>query len=98
MNGKLTHAPHSKQAAHINMLLGQVFTDVHGPVPIQSCCGNQYWVTLSTTICNFWLFYFIERKSNIFAAFKHYKAWAENITQGHIHIVHDDKGGKFTSA
>jgi len=41
--------------------------------------------------------YFITKKSDIFAVFKWYRAWAENITRQRIGILHNDKGGEYVS-
>jgi len=98
VNGKLTRAPHSKLAARADEPLARVFTDVHGPLPIQSRHGNLYWVTFIDDYSRFPAVYFIRRKSGVVAAFKRYKAWAENVTKRKIHVLRDDKGGEYTSA
>jgi len=45
VNRKLTRAPHSKPAARAKCPLLQVFSDVHGLIPIRSRQGHCYWVT-----------------------------------------------------
>jgi len=39
--------------------------------------------------------YFITKKSDVFAVFKCYRAWAENVTGRQIGILRDDKGGEY---
>jgi len=79
VNGKLTRA-----TARAGEPLARVFTDVHGPLPVQSRHGNLYWVTFIDDYSRFPAVYFIKRKSGVFAAFKRYKACAENITKRRI--------------
>ena len=98
VNGKLTRAPHSKPAARAEEPLARVYTDVHGPVPIRSRHGNIYWVTFIDDHSRFPAVYFIRAKSDVFAAFKRYKAWAENMTGRRIRVLRDDKGGEYISA
>jgi len=42
--------------------------------------------------------YFVARKSDVFDAFREYKAWAENLAGHKIGIQWDDKGGEYMSA
>ena len=39
----------------------------------------------------------LKKKSDAFATFKQFKAWAENITGKKIKIVRHDKGGEYIS-
>jgi len=41
--------------------------------------------------------YFIGRRSDVFGAFKRYKAWAENITGQKIGILRGHRGGEYKS-
>jgi len=97
VNGKLTRAPHSKPATHAKRLLLRVFSDVHGPVPVRSRRGHYYWVTFIDDHSRFLAVYFIARKSEVYAAFRKYKAWAENVTGHRIGILRDDKGSEYMS-
>ena len=95
VNGKLTRAPHSKPAARAERPLLRVFSDVHGPVPVQSRQGHYYWVTFIDDYSRFPAVYFIAKKSDVYDAFRKYKAWAENVTGRRIGILRDDKGGEY---
>ena len=95
VNGKLTRAPHTRPATRAEHPLLRVFSDVHGPVPIRSRKGNQYWVTFIDDHSRFPAVYFIARKSDVFDAFRRYKAWAENATGQRIGALRDDKGGEY---
>ena len=96
VNGKLTRAPHTTLAARAERLLLHVFSDVHGPLPVNSCRGHLYWVTFIDDYSRFPSVYFISKKSGVFDAFRKYKAWVENLTGHKIGILRDDKGGEYT--
>ena len=98
INGKLTRAPHTKPAARADRPLYRVFSDVHGPLPVRSRRGHLYWVTFIDDFSRFPAVYFITRKSDVFDAFRKYKAWAENLTGHRIGILRDDKGGEYSGA
>ena len=55
VNGKLTRA-----TARAGEPLARVFTDVHGPLPVQSRHGNLYWVTFIDDYTRFPAVYFIK--------------------------------------
>jgi transposase InsO family protein len=97
VNGKLSRAPHMKPAARAERPLRRVFSDVHGLVPIRSRQGHYYWVTFINDYLRFPAVYFVMRKSDVFAAFRRYKAWAENATGQRIGIFRDDKGSEYMS-
>ena len=94
---KLTHAPHTHPAAHAKAPLQQVYTDIHSMVPVWSCRSHIYWVSFVDDYSHFPTVYYIVKKSDIFAAFKQYRAWAENVTGRQIGILRDDKGGEYVS-
>ena len=39
--------------------------------------------------------YFLKRKSELFEKFKHFVAWAENLTGKRVKILRSDNGGKY---
>jgi transposase InsO family protein len=95
VNGKLTRAPHTKPTVRAERPLFRVFSDVHGPVPVRSRHGHFFWVTFINDHSRFPAVYFIAKKSDVFDAFRKYKAWAENVTGRYISILRDDKGGEY---
>src|SRR5258706_233751 len=95
INGKLTRAPHTKPAARAERPLSRIFSDVHGPLPVHSRRGHSYWVTFIDDYSCFPAVYFIAKKSDVFEAFRKFKAWAENVTGQRIGILRDDKGGEY---
>ena len=95
INGKLTRAPHTKPATQAERPLFRVFSDVHRPVPVHSQRGHFYWVTFIDDYSRLPAVYFITKKSDVFDAFRKYRAWAENITGQQIGALRNDKGGEY---
>ena len=94
---KLTRAPHTTPVACADVPLFRMYTDVHSLLPTKSRRGNIYWVSFVDDFLCFPVVYFVSKKSDVFAMFRHYKAWAENVTGRKLQILHDDKGGEYSS-
>ena len=97
VNGKPTRAPRTKLAARAKEPLARVFTDVHGPVDVQSRRGNRYWVTFVDDYSRFPAVYFVRRELDVVGVFKRYRAWAENAVGLKIRVPRDDKVGEYIS-
>lgn len=74
-----------------------IHTDVHGPLPVQSRHGYKYWITFIDDYSRHWAVYPLKKKSDAFAAFKQFKAYAENQQSTTIKALRDDKGGEYMS-
>src|SRR6201996_5886691 len=74
-----------------------VHNDVHGPVKVPTHQGYRYWVSFIDDYSRFKAVYLLKRKSETFAAFKQFKAWAENVTGAKLGTLRDDKGGEYIS-
>lgn len=108
IEGKLSRAPHTQLATRATRPLERIFTDVHGPL-LRSREGFEYWVTFVDQFSGFAALYCLRKKSDTFAAFKQYKAWAENAMNKRIEewdgedvrrtlgVLRDDKGGEYSS-
>src|SRR5947208_10305362 len=59
--------------------------------------GYCYWVTFIDDFSRFKAVYLLKQKSETFAAFKQFKAWAENITGQRLGSLRNDKGGEYMS-
>ena len=77
--------------------LALVHSDVHGPLPVRSRLGYRYWITFIDDASRFWLILPLKDKSGAFAAFKQFKAFAENQLNSKIKALRDDKGGEYMS-
>ncbi|KAI5116502.1 hypothetical protein M0805_000604 [Coniferiporia weirii] len=97
--GKQTRADVPKSvSSHRSNLLELVHTDVHGPLPVHSCEGHyQYWITFICDASQWWSLIPLQKKSDAFAAFKQFKAYAENQMGWKIKVIRDDKGGEYMS-
>ncbi|THH05660.1 hypothetical protein EW145_g4631 [Phellinidium pouzarii] len=86
----------SKLASHhASGLLELVHSDVHGPLPVQTRHGYHYWITFIDDHSCHWAVMPLKKKSDAFAAFKHFKAYAENQLNLKIKATRDDKGGEY---
>jgi hypothetical protein len=73
-----------------------VHTDVH-QVPYPSFSGFCYWVSFIDDYSRYRFILPIKAKSDVFGAFKQFKAYAENQSERKIKILRDDKGGEYMS-
>ena len=67
-----------------------VHTDVH-EVPYRTFTGCRYWVTFIDDYSRYHLVLPIRAKSDVFDAFKQFKAYAENQTERKLKMLRDDK-------
>ena len=75
-----------------------VHSDVHGPLPVQSRHHYKYWITFIDDFSRYWAVLPLKDKSGAFAAFKQFKAFAENQLGCSIKALRDDKGGEYMSS
>ena len=66
-------------------------------VPYPSFFGFRYWVTFIDDYSRYRFVLPIKAKSDVFEAFKQFKAYAENQSERKIKILRDDKGGEYMS-
>ena len=74
-----------------------IHSDVHGPLPVQSRHAYKYWITFIDDYSRHLAVLPLKKKSDAFAAFKQYKAYAENQLGRRIKALRDDKGGEYMS-
>ena len=96
--GKQHRGPIPKSAQHhYSTPLALVHSDLHGPLPIKSRDGSAYWVTFIDDATRLWAVMCLKKKSETFAAFKKFQAFAENQLGYKIKALRDDKGGEYMS-
>ena len=78
--------------------LAIVVSDLHGPLPVQSRHHYRYFITFIDVATRLWVVLPLKEKSGAFAAFKQFKALAENQLNRKIKLFRDDKGGEYMSA
>lgn len=77
-------------------ILGLVHTDICGPLP-KSIGGKTYFLTFIDDFTRFCVVYFLRYKSETFACFVEYKAWAKRQTGRYRKILRSDNGGEYLS-
>ena len=95
--GKMHADPFPASSTRASRPLQLVHSDVHGPVKVSTHQGYRYWVSFIDDFSRFKAVYLLKRKSETFAAFKQFKAWAENLTGQRVGCLRDDKGGEYMS-
>src|SRR5277367_6367133 len=95
--GKMHANPFPSSDHRATTPLELIHTDVHGPVSICTHSGFRYWVMFIDDCTRLWVVYLLRCKSETFAAFKLFKAWAENHFNLLIKCLCDDKAGEYMS-
>ena len=93
--GKQHRSPFPQQAE--NRPLDLIFSDVHGPLPVQTAQGYRYWITFLDDATKHCYVVLLKKKSDTFPAFLTFKAYAENLLKRKIGTLRDDKGGEYIS-
>ena len=95
--GKLNAAPFLPSQNRAPRVLYLIHPDVHGPLPVRTPSGYCYWVTFLDDKPILKAVLLLKSKGEADAAFRQFKAWAENETKERICILRDDKGGEYMS-
>ena len=95
--GKMHANPFPISHSRASRPLQLVHSDVHGPVKVPTHQGYRFWISFIDDHSRFKAIYLLKRKSEAFAAFKQFKAWAENATGQRLGSLRDDKGGEYMS-
>jgi hypothetical protein len=86
-----------KKALHHAMcLLQRIHSNVH-MVPVPTSSGYRYWVTFIDDWLRYGWIYVLKRKSDVFEAFKAFKAFVELQYSVSIECLHDNKGSEYIS-
>jgi hypothetical protein len=93
--GKRHRDPFPAKALHCaTRILQRIHSDVH-MVPVATSSGYRYWVTFIDNWSRYGWIYLLKRKSDVFEAFKVFKAFVELQFGALIECLHDDKGGEY---
>lgn len=76
--------------------LALIHSDLHEMPPPRSGIFR-YFITFIDDATRLWVVVPVRAKSDAFAVFKQFKAYAENQTGAKIKALHDDKGGEYMS-
>ena len=95
--GKMHANPFPISQSRASRPLQLIHSNMHGPVKVSTSQGYRFWITFIDDHSRFKAVYLLKRKSEAFAAFKQFKAWAENATGQRFGMLRDDKGGEYMS-
>jgi transposase InsO family protein len=95
--GKMHADPFPSTGTKTRGVLDLVHADLV-QMPVRTHSGYRYFVGFHDDCSSFHRVYLLRAKSDTFAAFKQFKAWAENITGRKIKSFQEDKGGEFIGA
>ena len=98
VQGKMHKSNFSKDAGHRTKVhLEVVYSDVCGPMQVNSFGGNRYFVTfIYYFIRKLWI-YLIKRKDEVFDVFKKFKSMVERQCGHKLKILKTDGRGEYTS-
>jgi hypothetical protein len=98
IKGKQTQTPFpNSEQPRTTKLLEIVHTDVCGPMKTMSKAGAKYFAVFVDDFSRWCEVFFLAKKSDVFDAFKSYKAWAEKSTGEKIKCLQSDNGTEFVN-
>lgn len=83
-----------KTTSRHSQILALVYTNLKGPLPVQTLEGYKYWQVFVDNASRTLVAAFL-KKDEAFTSFKQYKAYAKNKTEKKILVERDDKGREF---
>ncbi|KAM1114412.1 hypothetical protein ACFX2B_046412 [Malus domestica] len=94
IKGKMTNT-RKLDAKRSNALLEVIHTDICGPFPVKTICGNTYFVSFIDDFSRFSYVYLISEKSAVLECFKVFKCEVEKQLNHVIKVVRSDRGGEY---
>jgi transposase InsO family protein len=89
--------PKRKKPKRAKELLELVHSDLAGPIEVESWGGNRYFLIFVDDFSRKVFGYAIKSKTEVFAKFKAFKAFAENQTGKKIKKLRSDNGTEYTN-
>ncbi|KAK9004412.1 hypothetical protein V6N11_002213 [Hibiscus sabdariffa] len=93
----MTKAPFSGKGEQASELLGLIYSDLCGPMNIQSRGGFQYFITFTDDFSRYGYIYLISHKSEVLEKFKEIKNEVQNQHGKSIKALRSDLGGEYLS-
>ena len=72
-----------------------VWSDVWGPVPVETLGGKQYYITFTDDHSRLTYLWMLRQKSETFAAYQQFKAWLDRQLAAKVCMLHSDRGGEY---
>ncbi|GKV32108.1 hypothetical protein SLEP1_g40737 [Rubroshorea leprosula] len=95
--GKQHRVSFQKNLTRKENKLDLVYSDVCGPLEVESFDGNKYFVTFIDDATRKTWVYLLQNKSQVFKYFQHYHAMVERETGLKLKCLRTDNGGEYTS-
>src|SRR4051812_363136 len=95
--GKMTKTPFAKSCERASDLLGQVHSDVCGPMSTTARGGYEYFITFTDDLSRYGYIYLMKHKSEAFEKFKEFQNEAQNQLDMKIKFLRSDRGGECMS-
>jgi transposase InsO family protein len=95
--GKMHANPFPTFNSRASKPLELVHIDLKGPIQVKSIAGYYYWIQFVDDCTRFKCGLELRKKSEAFAAFLQFKAYAENLHDAKIKVIREDKGSEFMS-
>ena len=97
--GKQNRLPFPKASQHqSSQPLELVYSDVCGPMSVDSVGGSKFFVTFIDSYSRFTTVYMMKVKSEVFGKFNEFLQMSENLTEKRLKTLRSDNGGEYISA
>lgn len=93
--GKMVSLPFVKPSQRCNEKLHIIYSDVVGPMRVQSNGGNKYFVIFIDDCTRWCEVFMLKNKSDVLSKFKIFKSQIENVIGCKIKYLHTDNGTEF---
>ena len=97
--GKATRSviPKQRSSSRAQNCLDLVYSDVCGPLEVQSVGGSRYFITYVDDHSNWVVVFTMRNKSEAFAKYKLYEQFAQTHTGREVKVLRTDRGGEYLS-
>ncbi|OJA13049.1 hypothetical protein AZE42_11790, partial [Rhizopogon vesiculosus] len=97
MYAKVTRKPIAKECEgeRAKDFAGEVHTDLWGPTPVTTLGGRHYYVSFTDDKTRLTYLHLLCQKSEVFTAYKDFKAWCNTQHGARVKVLHSDRGGEY---
>ena len=96
--GKFVKTTFHEKENHASVILERIHTDVCGPFSVASTAKNRYYVIFVDEFSRrCWIFFFMQKKSEMFSNFCEFKALVEKDSRKKVKALRSDNGGEYIS-
>ena len=94
LKGKMTNS-RNFSSKRSQCILELIHTDICGPFPIETICGNKYFVTFIDDFSRFCHVFLMTEMSQVLDCFIQFKTEVERQSEKIIKVVRSDRGGEY---